>query len=70
MLKIGPKQWQIDGHWYFLSSNVTEYKDVKNDWLDARNLCRKHCMDAISIESEEENDVVLRVLRDGTLLIT
>lgn len=44
---------------------MDEYKDVKSDWLDARNLCRKHCMDSISIETVEENDMVLEVLQRG-----
>lgn len=60
--KKGPKQWERNGHWYFLSTNVSAYKDIKSDWLDARNLCRKHCMDAISIETVEENDMVLDIL--------
>ena len=48
-----------------MSSNITIYADVKSDWLDARNLCRKHCMDAISIETVEENDMVLQILEKG-----
>ena len=46
---------------------MTEYKDVKSDWLDARNLCRKHCMDAISIETEEENIAVLSIMERSKL---
>lgn len=60
--KKGPKHWERNGHWYFLSTNVSTYADIKSDWLDARNLCRKHCMDAISIETVEENDMVLDIL--------
>ena len=59
---VGPKHWERNGHWYFLSTNVSSYADIKSDWLDARNLCRKHCMDAISIETVEENDMVLDIL--------
>ena len=58
----------MNGHFYFLSSNVTEYAGQKMDWLDARNLCRKHCMDSISIETAEENDMVLSVLERGKQL--
>ena len=61
-LCVGPKHWERNGHWYFLSTNVSSYADIKSDWLDARNLCRKHCMDAISIETVEENDMVLDIL--------
>ncbi|EFX83761.1 hypothetical protein DAPPUDRAFT_301656 [Daphnia pulex] len=62
-----PKHWERNGHWYFLSTNVSTYADIKSDWLDARNLCRKHCMDAISIETVEENDMVLDILEKQKL---
>jgi hypothetical protein len=62
-----PKQWQLNGHWYFLSTNVSDYAGIKSDWLDARNLCRKHCMDSISIETEEENEMVQRLLEKEKL---
>ncbi len=52
-----------------MSTNVTTYADIKSDWLDARNLCRKHCMDAISIETVEENDMVLEILEKGKFAI-
>ncbi|CAL4124157.1 unnamed protein product, partial [Meganyctiphanes norvegica] len=42
-------------HAYFYSNDVKEFKGKKYDWLDARNLCRQYCMDAVSIESFEEN---------------
>lgn len=54
----------MNNHWYFLSSTLEESN--KTDWLDARNLCRKHCMDAVSIETIEENDMVNEVIRTGT----
>merc|ERR1712137_1086690 len=44
-----PKQWQRARHSYFLSTNRTM------NWMQARNYCRKSCMDAISIETAEEN---------------
>ncbi len=47
--RAGPKQWQRARHSYFLSTNRTM------NWMQARNYCRKSCMDAISIETAEEN---------------
>lgn len=29
--------------------------------LDSRNLCRDHCMDAVNIETEVENDIIMRL---------
>jgi len=55
----------MNNHWYFLSSTLEESN--KTDWLDARNLCRKHCMDAVSIETIEENDMVNEVIRTAKL---
>lgn len=64
-LHAGPKQWQLGDHWYFLSNNVSEYKDLKMDWFDARNLCRKHCMESVSIETDEENDMVIKLIESS-----
>ncbi|KAK2725391.1 uncharacterized protein LOC136031838 [Artemia franciscana] len=65
--KNRPKHFELNGHWYFLSSNTTEHKDAKNDWLDSRNLCRKYCMDAVSIETEEENEIVFNLVKKERL---
>merc|ERR1712071_742765 len=57
-----PEQWEFGGHFYFLSQDVDQYKGKKFDWLDARNLCRKYCMDSVSIETELENEMVKSVV--------
>merc|ERR1712137_1506045 len=57
-----PKQWEFNGHFYFLSHTVPEYAGKRSDWLDARNLCRRHCMDSVSIETEAENEMVKQVV--------
>merc|ERR1719383_1187576 len=57
-----PKRWEFDGHFYFLSHTVPQYAGQRNDWLDSRNLCRKYCMDSVSIETEAENDLIKSVL--------
>lgn len=35
------------------------------DWLDARNICRRHCMDAVSLETPQENEFVKQRLARG-----
>lgn len=38
------------------------------DWLDARNICRRHCMDAVSLETPQENEFIKqRIARGGTI---
>jgi len=58
-----PKHWQWspsggNQHYYFYSNDVKEYKGKKYDWLDARNLCRQYCMDAVSVETFRENQML------------
>ena len=35
-------------------------KDLKVDWLTGRNICRRHCMDLVSIETRNENEFIKR----------
>lgn len=58
--KSRPKQWQFGNHWYFFSwdQDHVDLKGRKVDWLEARNQCRKRCMDAVGIESVAENDMI------------
>ena len=35
-------------------------RDLKVDWVTGRNICRRHCMDLVSIETKEVNDYLLR----------
>ncbi|CAL4133064.1 unnamed protein product, partial [Meganyctiphanes norvegica] len=63
-----PKHWQWppnrygEQHNYFYSVDIPELKETKFDWLAARNLCRNHCMDAVAIETEEENNMILNFM--------
>jgi len=65
-----PKHWkwspnnQGEQHSYFFSNDVPEFKDLTYDWLTARNLCRNHCMDAIAIETEAENNMLSDFIRN------
>ena len=45
-------------HNYFFSWLHGPTKDLEVDWLDARNICRRHCMDAVSMETLQENEFV------------
>jgi len=45
-------------HNYFFSWLHGPTKDLEVDWLDARNICRRHCMDAVSMETLTENEFV------------
>ena len=41
-----------------MDEKTQETVGKRYDWLDARNVCRKYCMDSISIESEQEWNMV------------
>jgi len=62
-----PKEFFYDGHWYFYSGNVTKYRNAEVDWLEARNACREYCMDSVSIENEEENNIIFDLVKDNNL---
>ncbi|XP_037090348.1 uncharacterized protein LOC119110578 [Pollicipes pollicipes] len=63
-----PKHWKLGRNWYFYSADEAEFQETdpesgelvgkRYDWLDARNLCRRYCMDSINIESEAEWEMV------------
>lgn len=58
----------VNPHYYFYSNDVREYKGQKYDWLAARNLCRQFCMDAVSIESYNENQMIYSFMDSRGLL--
>ncbi|XP_076041564.1 C-type lectin domain-containing protein slf [Oratosquilla oratoria] len=66
-----PKQWQFGNHNYFFSGDQREFtkggKPAKVDWLGARNVCRRRCMDAVSMETERENQMIFDFVRDRNL---
>jgi hypothetical protein len=37
----------------------------KYDWLDGRNVCREYCMDLVSLETQEENNLVFRLIQQN-----
>lgn len=40
-------------HSYFFSWEHQPTRTLEVDWLDARNICRRHCMDAVSLETPQ-----------------
>ena len=63
----GPKEFFYRGHNYFFSGNHPQYRDTRVDWLDARNICREYCMDLVSMEGQEENNIVFRIIQQSEL---
>jgi len=61
--KHRPKHYmdKRSGHYYFYSGK-SYFTGYKASWLEARNLCREMCMDLISLETEEENRMVEKIL--------
>jgi len=43
-----------NGHHYFFSWRHRPTSSHERDWLDARNICRKHCQDLVSLEDADE----------------
>lgn len=41
---------------YFFAWRDPALRGVEEDWLGARNFCRKRCMDSVSIETSNENE--------------
>jgi len=51
---------KFGGHLYWFSWQDTDQsiRNTKWDWFNARNYCRKRCMDLVSFESKQEYDWV------------
>lgn len=50
---------------YFFSWRDPALQGVEEDWLGARNFCRKRCMDSVSLETSNENEWVKQRIIDG-----
>jgi len=64
VLITGPRQFQYKGHNYFYSGEVPALATKRVDWLEARNVCREYCMDAVSIETQEENNLIFKLIQE------
>lgn len=51
---------RFGGHTYWFSwlDNDSSVRNAKWDWFNARNYCRKRCMDLVSFETKQEYDWV------------
>jgi len=74
------KQWQFAGKWYHFSwdneareislqsggdGNIQPQTTGKKvNWLEARNDCRTRCMDAVSMETASEDQMVQKFIKD------
>ncbi|XP_037802414.1 uncharacterized protein LOC119597050 isoform X1 [Penaeus monodon] len=56
-----------EGHYYFFSWTHGPTRQHERDWLDARNICRKHCQDLVSLESEAEAQFVYQAMSTGNV---
>lgn len=65
----GPKEFFYRGHNYFYSGHVPELANRKVDWLDGRNICREYCMDLVSMETQEENNLIFKLIQQSKLKI-
>nr|ADD24198.1 L-selectin [Lepeophtheirus salmonis] len=55
------------GKQYFFSWEYSLTQNLPVNWITARNICRRHCMDTVSIETLEENQFIEnRMLLTGT----
>lgn len=52
-------------HSYFFSWEHAPTRNLEVDWLDARNICRRHCMDAVSLETPQENEFIKQRIARG-----
>ncbi|XP_043526203.1 L-selectin [Frieseomelitta varia] len=54
-------------HSYFFSWEHQPTRNLEVDWLDARNICRRHCMDAVSLETPQENEFIKQRVARGNV---
>lgn len=54
-------------HSYFFSWEHQATRSLEVDWLDARNICRRHCMDAVSLETPQENEFIKQRIARGNV---
>ena len=57
---------RFGNHYYWVSwlSNEPRLTNNKWDWFNARNYCRKRCMDLVSIETREENEFLKSLMSE------
>lgn len=57
-------------HSYFFSWEHAPTRNLEVDWLDARNICRRHCMDAVSMETPQVSYLLISKSTQNGLYLT
>ena len=50
----GIHQFQGRNYWFSWQDSSSRVRNTKWDWFNARNYCRKRCMDLVAIETQQE----------------
>lgn len=59
---------RFHGKGYFFSWRDPITNKQEEDWLGVRNWCRMRCMDAVSLQTSQENEYIKRRMVEGKLL--
>ncbi|KAK3863943.1 hypothetical protein Pcinc_030330 [Petrolisthes cinctipes] len=70
-----PRGWNFNGHNYFFTGDIKNDKNFVDEtgapkkfkWLEARNVCRERCMDAVGMETKQENDMIFNFVNKNNL---
>jgi len=62
-----PKEFLFGNHNYFISSHVPALNGTEVNWLEARNICREYCMDLVSMETIEENNLITKLIKEKNI---
>lgn len=66
----GPKEFKLGNHYYFYNVHQKDFKNKTLNWLESRNICREYCMDAVSMETQEENDLILeKIMKENDTFV-
>ena len=65
---VGIHQFQGRNYWFSWQDSSARVRNTKWDWFNARNYCRKRCMDLVSFETPQEWDWV-RGFMDGEIML-
>ena len=68
MNKGGVQRFNGHLYWFSWQDNDPSVAGTKWDWFNARNYCRKRCMDLVSFETREEYEWVKGFI-NGELLL-
>lgn len=60
-----PVDFTINGVNYFFSGIQPNLKYLQVGWAEARQICRSYCMDSISINTQQEFEVMKKVLEEN-----